>query len=158
MAAREVGELAHGLRGVGWPWQCRQAVVERVVEVVVPRGLGLFDRGLRGFRCVWAVGGPLSPLECCVEGFPRGAFAACEDCGLDESLPASWGVFWVYLQGVGLGRHEDFVCPVEDPPLCVRFEDVDGGLIGGVSRVSHDAMASSILEGWRCGVALRLKS
>ena len=32
------------------------------------------------------------------------------------------------------------------------------GCWGGVSRVSHDAMASSILEGWRCGVALRLRS
>ena len=32
------------------------------------------------------------------------------------------------------------------------------GFLGGVSRVSHDAMASGILEGWRCGGALRLKS
>ena len=131
MAAREVGELAHGLRGVGWPWQCGRAVVERVVEVVVPHGLGLHDPGLRGFRCVWAVGGPLSPVERCVEGFPRGAFAACEGGGLEELLPASPGVFRVYLRGVGLGRHEDSVCPVEDPPLGVRFEDVDGGLLGG---------------------------
>ena len=30
------------------------------------------------------------------------------------------------ISGVlGLGRHEDAVCPVEDPPLGVRFEDVD---------------------------------
>ena len=51
------------------------------------------------------------------------------------------------------------MCPVEDPPLGVRSEDVDGGLFGGgVSRVSHDAMASGILEGWRCGGALRLRS
>ena len=50
------------------------------------------------------------------------------------------------------------MCPVEDPTLGVRFEDVDGVLLGGVSRVSHDAMASSILEGWRCAVALRLRS
>ena len=99
--------------------------------MVVPHGLGLFDPGLRGFRCVWAVGGPLSPVECCVEGFPRGAFAACEGGGLEESLPASWRVFQVYLRGVGLGCHEDSVCPVEDPPLGVRFEDVDGGLLGG---------------------------
>ena len=70
--------------------------------MVVPYGLGLHDPGLRGFRCVWAVGRPLSPVECCVEGFPRGAFAACEGGGLEESLPASWGVFRVYLRGVGL--------------------------------------------------------
>ena len=131
MAAREVGELAHGLRGVGWPWQCGRAVVERVVEEVVPHGLGLLDPGLHGFRCVWAPGGPLSPVECCVEGFPGGAFAACGGGGLEESLPASWGVFQVYFRGVGLGRHEDSVCPVEDRPLGVRFEDVDGGLLGG---------------------------
>ena len=131
MAAHEVGELAHGLRGVGWPWQCSRAVVERVVEVVVPHGLALHDPGLRGFQCVWALGGPLSPVECCVEGFARGAFAACEGGGLEESLLASWGVFRVYFRGVGLGRHEDFVCPVEDPALGVRFEAVDGGLLGG---------------------------
>ena len=66
-----------------------------------------------------------------MEGFPRGAFAACEGGGLEESLPASWGVFWVYHRGVGLGCHEDSVFPVEDPPLGVRFEDVDGWLLGG---------------------------
>ena len=66
-----------------------------------------------------------------MEGFPRGAFAACEGGGLQESLPASWGVFQVYLRGVGLGRHEDFLCPVEDRPLGVRFEDEDGALLGG---------------------------
>ena len=123
--------VAHGLRGVGWPWQCGRAVVERVVEVVVPRGLGLLDPGLRGFRCVWAAGGPLSPVECCVEGFPQGAFAACKGGGLEESLPTSWEGLRVYFRVVGLGRHEDSVCPVEDPPLGVRFEDVDGGLFGG---------------------------
>ena len=99
--------------------------------MVVPHGLGLHDPVLRGFRCVWAVGGPLSPVECCVEGFPRGAFAACEGRALEELLPALWGVFRVYLRAVGLGRHEDFVCPVEDPPLGLRFEDVDGRLLGG---------------------------
>ena len=114
-------------RGFGWPWQCGRAVVERVVEVVVPHGLGLVDPGLRGFRCVWA---PLSPVECCVEGFPWGAFAACEGGGLEESLPASWGVFRFYFRGVGLGCHEDSVCPVEVSPLGVRFDDVDGGLLG----------------------------
>ena len=94
-----------------------------------------------------------------MEGFPRGAFAACEVGGLEESLRASWGVWRVYLRGVGLGRHEDSLCLVEDPPLGVRFENVNGRLLGGgVSRVSHDAMASSIPEGWRCGVALRLRS
>ena len=66
-----------------------------------------------------------------MKGFPRGAFAACEVGGLEESLPASWGVFQVFFQGVGPGRNEDSVCRVEDPPLGVRFEDVDGGLLGG---------------------------
>ena len=93
-----------------------------------------------------------------MEGLPRGAFAACEGGGLEESLRASWGVFRVYFWDGGLGRHEDSVCPVGDPPLGVRFEDVDGGFRGGVSMVSHDAMASSILEGWRCGVPLQLRS
>ena len=54
-----------------------------------------------------------------------------EGVGLEESLPALWGVFRVYFRGIGLGRHEDSVCPVEDPPLGVCFEDVDGGLLGG---------------------------
>ena len=66
-----------------------------------------------------------------MEGFPRGAFAACERGGLEESLPASWGVFRVYFWVVGLGCHEDSLCPVEDPHLGVRFEDVDGGLLVG---------------------------
>ena len=60
------------------------------------------------------------------------------DVGLQEPLPASCGVFQVYFRGVGLGRHEDPVCPVEDPPLGVRFEDVDGrimvGCVEGVPR------------------------
>ena len=99
--------------------------------MVVPHGLGLHDPGLCGFRCVLTAGGFLSPVECLVEGFPRGAFAACEGDGLEESLPASWGVFRVYFRAVGLGRHEGSVCPEEDPPLGVRFEDVDGGLSGG---------------------------
>ena len=30
-AAYDVGELAHGLRGICWPWQCGRAVVEGVV-------------------------------------------------------------------------------------------------------------------------------
>ena len=158
MAALEIGELAYGLRGGGWPWQCGRAVVEGVVVVVVPHGLGLLDPGLCGFRLVWTAAGSLSPVECCVEGLPRGAFGACESGGLEESLPASWGVFWVYFWGIGLGRHEDSVCPVEDPPLGVRFEDVDGWLLGGLSRVCHDAIGSSILEGWRYGMALRLRS
>ena len=155
---REVGELTYGPPGVCWPWQCVRAVAKRVVEVVVAHGIGLLDPGLSGIRCVWTPWGSLSPVECCVEGFPRGAFAACEGVRLEESLPALWGVFWVYFWGVGPGRHEDSVCPVEDPPLGVRVEDVDGGLLGGVSRVSHDVMASSTLEGWRCGAALRLRS
>ena len=64
-------------------------------------------------------------------GFPRGAFTACEGGGLEELLPASLGVFRVFFLGVGLGRNEDTVCPVEDPPLGVRFEDADGRLLGG---------------------------
>ena len=99
--------------------------------MVVPHVLGLHDPGLCGFRCVWAVGGALSPVECCVEGFPGGAFAACEGGGLEESVPAPWGVFRVYFRGKGLNRHEDCVCPVEDPPLGVPLEDVDGGSLGG---------------------------
>ena len=99
--------------------------------MVVPHGLGLHDQGIRGFRCVWAIGGALSPVECCVQGFPGGAFAAREGGGLEESLPAPWGVFRVYFWCRGLGSHEDSVCPVGDPPLGVRFEDVDGGLLGG---------------------------
>ena len=66
-----------------------------------------------------------------MEGFPRGAFAASEGGGLEQSLPASWGVFRVYFRGVGLGRHEDSVCPVDDLPLGVCVEDMDGGLLGG---------------------------
>ena len=41
------------------------------------------------------------------------------------------GLFWVYFRVIGLGCHEDSVCPVKDPPLGVCFEDVDGGLSGG---------------------------
>ena len=44
---------------------------------------------------------------------------------------ASRGVFWVYFRGVGLGRLEDPLRPVEDPPLGFRFEDVDGGMLAG---------------------------
>ena len=49
-----------------------------------------------------------------MEGFPRGAFAACEGGGLEEPVPAPWGVFRVYFRGIGLGRREGSVCPVED--------------------------------------------
>ena len=91
---------------------------------------------LLGLRYVLAAGGSLSQVDCCVEGFPWGALAACESGGLEESLLASWGVFRVYSWSVGPGRHEDSVCPVEDPTLGVRFKDVDGGLFGGrVQRV-----------------------
>ena len=99
--------------------------------MVVPHGLGLFEAGLRGFWCVWTAGRSLSRVECRVEGFPRGALAACEGGGFEESLPAPWGVCRVYFWGVGLRRHEDPVCPVEDPPLRIGFEDVDGGTFGG---------------------------
>ena len=107
------------------------------MELVVPHGLGLLDPVLCGFRRTWTAGGSLSPVECCVEGFPRGALAACEGGGLEESLPASWGVFWVYFSGVGLGCHEDSVCPVEGPPLGVRFEDVDSRLFRGRVQGVH---------------------
>ena len=66
--------------------------------------------------------GSLEPSRALCGGLPR---------GLEESLLAPWGVFRVYFRGIGLGRHEDSVCPVEDPPLGVRFEEVDGGLSGG---------------------------
>ena len=99
--------------------------------MVICHGLGVYDPGLRGFRCVWTAGQSLSPVECRPEGFPQGALSACEVAGVEESLPASWGVFRLYFRGVGLGRHEDCVCPVEDQPLGGRFEDVDGGMFGG---------------------------
>ena len=51
--SREVGEFPYRLRVVGGPWQCSWAVLERVVEVVVPHGLCLPDPGFRAIRCVW---------------------------------------------------------------------------------------------------------
>ena len=93
-----------------------------------------------------------------MEGFPQGALAAFEGGGLEESLQALWGVFRVHHRGVGLGRHEDSVCPVEDPPWASALRMLMAGCWGGVSRVFHDAMASSILEGLRCVVALQLRS
>ena len=102
-------EFASGWRacvrssGVCGPWQCGRAVVERVVEVVVPHCLGLFEPGLRGFRCVSTTGGSLSPVECRVEGFPRGALAACEGGGLQELLPAPVGGLPDLLLGCGPG-------------------------------------------------------
>ena len=85
----------------------------------------------RGFRCVWTVGGCWCPVECRVDGFPWGALSACDSGGLEESLPSSWRVFRVQFWGVGLTCHEDLVCPVEDQPLGVRFEHVDGRMLGG---------------------------
>ena len=126
--------------------------------MVVPHGFGLHDPGLCGFRCVRAVGGALSPVECCVEGFPGGAFAACEGGGLEESLLAPWGVFRVYFRGIGLGRHEDSVCPRRTHHWASALRMWMAGCWGGVSRVFHDAMASGILERWRSGGALRLRS
>ena len=122
------------LPGVCGPWQCQWAVVERAVEVVVPHYLCLPDPGLRGSWCVWTVGGSLGSVERHVGGLPRGAICACDSGGLEESLPVSWRVLSVYFPGVGLGRHEDFMCPVEDQPLGVRFEDVDGGMFGWVRQ------------------------
>ena len=129
------------------------------MKVVVPHGLGLPEPGLRGFRGDWAVGGALSPVECCVEGFPRGAFAACEGGGLEESLLAPWGVFRVNLRGIGLGCHEDSVCPVEGGPLGVRFEDVDCGLFWGACP-GCPTMGWLVLSwrgggvGWPCGLGV----
>ena len=40
------------------------------------------------------------------------------------------GLF-AWLPGVGLGSHKDPMFPVEDPPLGVRFKDVDGGTFRG---------------------------
>ena len=99
--------------------------------MVVPHGFCLLDPVFRGFRCVWTVGGSLGPVVCRVEGFPQGALSACDSGGVEELLPASSGVFRVYFSGVGLGRHEEPLCLVEDPLLGVRFEDVDGGMLGG---------------------------
>ena len=108
---------AGGLSSKGW-W------------VVVPHGFCVFEPGLRWFWCVWTVGGPLGLVQRCLEGFPRGALWGYGSGGLEELLLAWWGVLGVYFRGVGLGRHEDPVCPVEDPPLGVCFEDVDGGSLG----------------------------
>ena len=54
-----------------------------------------------------------------MEGFLGGAFAACESGGLEESPLAPWRVFRVHFRGIGLGRHEDSVCPL--------VIDVEGG-------------------------------
>ena len=72
---------------------------------------------------------PSSRVPC--RGLPTGRLTARDSGGLKESLPAPWGIFWVYLWGVGLGRHGDPVRPVEDPPLGVCFENVGGGMCGG---------------------------
>ena len=121
-------------------------------------GLGLHDPGLCGFQCVRAVGGALSPVECCVEGFPGGAFAACEGGGLEESLLAPWGVFQVYFRGIGLGAMRTPCAQWRTHLWASALRMWMAGCWGGVSRVSHDAMAGGILEGWRCGGALRLRS
>ena len=69
----------------------------------------------------------------------RGPFGGL-NTGRPLGLLGSWlggvaaglvGVFRVYFWAVGLGCHEDSECPVEDPPLGVRYEDMDGGLFGG---------------------------
>ena len=44
------------------------------------------------------------------------------------------GVIRVYFRGVGVGCHKDPLCPVEYPPLGVRLEDLDGGLLGGCAE------------------------
>ena len=111
----EVDELLYGLRGVCGTWHCGSSVVKRVVGVVVLHCFCLPEPGLRGFRCVLAVVGPLGPVECRVEGLPRGALSNCDSGGLKESLQSSWEVFRVYFLAVALGCHEDPVCPVGRP-------------------------------------------
>ena len=101
------------------------------MEVVASHGFCLHDPGLRGFWCVWTVRRSCGPVECRVEGLPPGAFSACDSGCLEGSLPALWGVFRINFRGVGPSCHEDAVCPVEDPPLGVHFEDVDGGMFEG---------------------------
>ena len=102
--------------------------------MVVPYGLCLHDPGLRGFRLVCTIWGSLGPVERRVEGPPRGAPPACRSGGLEESLLASWGALGVYFWVLGLGCHEHPSCPVQDQPLGIRFEDVDGRKAGGVRR------------------------
>ena len=123
--------------------------------MIVPHGFCLPDPGLPEFRSVWTLGGSLGPVERRVEGVPRGATSACDSGGLVESLPPWWVVPRVHFQGVGLGRREEPMCRVEDPPLGICFEMWTAGCWGGASRVSHGATAISIPEGWRCEVALR---
>ena len=145
----------YGLWGVCGPWQCGRADVERVVEVVVPHRLGLFEPGLCRFRCVWTAAGSLSPVECRAESFSRGAFAASEGGGLGESLPASWWVFSVYFTGVGWAAMRTPCVQLMTHYWASALRMWTAGRWGGVSRVSHDGMARTILEGWRCVVALR---
>ena len=114
------GSMGHG-----------SAVFEGVVEVVIPQGLRLFDPSYCGVRCVGPLGGSLAPIHCREEGFPRGVGAACGCPGLKEVLLASRGVLGVYFLGVGLGCHDNFLCPVECPPLGLRLKHVDGELFGG---------------------------
>ena len=153
----EVDELLYGLRRVCGTWHCGSSVVKGVLGVVVLHCLCLPEPGLRGFWCVLAVVGSLGPVECRVEGLPRGPLSACDSGGLKELLQASWEVFWVYFLAVGLACHEDPVCPVKDPPLGVRFEDVDGGKFGGM-RGGCPKMQRLFPfrrdggEGWPCGV------
>ena len=79
---------------------------------------------------LWCVAARCCSPLCFVPSAPWDV-VLCISCRLEESLLASRGVFRVHFWGVGLGRHEDSVCPVENPPLGVRSEDVDGGLLGG---------------------------
>ena len=73
----------------------------------------------------------MGPVERRVEGLPRGALSAIDSGGLQEWLPASWGLLQSSSSRVGLGRHEDPMCLVEDRPLGFCFEDVDGRKLGG---------------------------
>ena len=94
---RDVEELLYCLLGVCWPWQSWGAVIEWSEEVVVPHGLCLLHPGLRGFRLVWTVGGPLGSVKRPVEGLQRGALSACGSGGLGTLLLAFWWVSQVFF-------------------------------------------------------------
>ena len=85
------GSVGHG--NPGW------AVIQGVLEGVVLYGLCLHDPGLRGFWCVCTAGGPLGPVQHRLEGLSRGSLSAGGSGGLEESLPASWGIPG-YISGV----------------------------------------------------------
>ena len=90
-----------------------------------------------------------------MEGFSRRGYAASEGGGLGESLRAPWWVFSVYFWGVGWTAMMTPCVQLMTNHWASALRMWTAGRWGGVSRVSHDGMARTILEGWRCGVALR---